>query len=161
MLSDQRRGVPVGGIVPLHVRDHADRARGAVRGQDLVRLARGEAHRLLGQHVLARPKGIDHHPAVRVGARDEHGVERLPQELLVVGEPAGAPVVLTDVAECARRNVAQRHQVEALVKLPEVRQVHHLRDQPAADDADTDPRHALPSPAGPDPGSRVAAAHAR
>ena len=87
---NQRLDVAVGGIVPLHVGDHADGARGPVRGQDVVRLARREAQGLLGQHVLAGPQRIDDHLAVRVRARHQHGVERLPQKIPVVGEPPGA-----------------------------------------------------------------------
>jgi hypothetical protein len=59
----------------------------------------------------------------------------------MVGEPARHAVVIADDAKRARGDVTERGELEALVKLSEVREVHHLRDQPAADHANADPRH--------------------
>ena len=88
---DQRLDVSIGGVVPLHVGDHADGPRGPVGGQDLVRLAHGEAHRLLGHHVLPGAQRVDDHLAVRVRAQHHHRVQRLLQQLAVVRVPPGIP----------------------------------------------------------------------
>ena len=37
------------------------------------------------------------------------------------------------------RDVAHRDQLEPIGKLGQIRQVHHLRDQPASDHSDPDP----------------------
>jgi hypothetical protein len=95
--------------------------------------------------VLPGAQGVHDDLPVRVRAQHHHRVQRLLQQLAMVRVPPGDPVVVPDVPQSARRDVAQGHDLVELVKLLEMRQVHHLADQPTAHDADANPGHAASS----------------
>ena len=143
--ADERLDVPVGGVVALHVGDHAHGARRPMGGEDLVGLAHGEAHGLLGHHVLPRPQRVDDDLAVGVGAQHHDGVDLLLEKLAMVRVAPGDPVVVPHVLQGARRDITECHHLVELVQLLEVRQVHHLADQPTPHDADANPGHASSS----------------
>ena len=134
-------GVADGGIVALHVGDQAYGTRPRVGSQYLVGFAQCVAHRLLGENVLPRPKRVDDHLAVGVGAKDGDGLDLVCEQVTVVRRAPADVVVIGDVLQGRRRYVTERNHLVGVGELPEMGQVHHLGDQPAADDTDLDARH--------------------
>ena len=70
---------------------------------------------------------------VASGRQHEHGVERLGDQVSPVGKTARRGEEPARVIERFGRQVAERRDLEAVVQLGQVVEVHHLGDEPAAD----------------------------
>ena len=76
---------------------------------------------------------------VTAGRQHHHRVERFLEQRPPVGEAAAHPVTVTELIDNGARQIAQGRNLKAIIELPEVMQVHHLRDEPTADDANSNP----------------------
>ena len=91
--------------------------------------------------MLAGPRGVLGDDRV-VGSRHRHGVDVVPRKQVAVVEVRRrGRVASAQLAEHLRRDVAETTELEHR-ELVEERQVHHLGDPAAADDADADSGHA-------------------
>jgi len=76
---------------------------------------------------------------VTAGGQHHHRVERFLEQRPPVGEAAAHPVTVTELIDNGARQIAQGRNLEAIIELAQVMQVHHLRDEPTADDANSNP----------------------
>ena len=126
-----------GPVVQLHVADQRDEPARLGRLDERPRLLRRERERLLDEHVLAGGDRRRGDRGVVVGADDDR-VDRVGgDELAVVGRAQRDAVLLAELVDDARREVAEPAD-RVLRQLEQERQVHHLRDLAAADHADAD-----------------------
>jgi hypothetical protein len=133
------------GVEALHVPDLHDEPGTVASGDDPFALARGQAQRLLDQHVRARLERVDHDRCVRrVGRADDHRMDgRVGEQRAMVRVHAGHPVPRGDARARHRVGVRERDDAEPVVEPLQQRQVHRLCHQARADDADRHARHTL------------------
>src|SRR5437588_1783794 len=72
--------------------------------------------------------------------QNHHGIERLFEQVPPVGEAAADRIGVAQPVDNRARQIAERRDFEAVIELSQIVQVHHLRDQSAADDADAKSR---------------------
>ena len=88
----------------------------------------------------ALERGDGHRPVVAAGEDQDH-VERLGQELVGGGEQAVHTVLPTDLRQHDRIDVTERGDLEAVVQLAQIGQMHDLSDGAHANDPCPQPFH--------------------
>src|SRR5881227_113707 len=72
------------------------------------------------------------------GREHHHGVQRLLEKRRPIRESAADAVGIANPVHHSSGQVTDRHNLEAVVELPQIMQVHHLCDESATDDADAE-----------------------
>ena len=129
-------------VVALVVPDHEHAARALRLPHDAFRLRAAEPQRLLDEDVAPGRERSGRLRAVRAGAEHEHGLDaRIAQQSTGVGRDDRCRVPACHRVERPAIHFRQADQLEQVRPLGQRRQVHHLRDPAAADDADAQPPH--------------------
>src|SRR5918994_3600049 len=129
------------GVVLLHHPDH-QRLTGALgRCDDVISLAQGVRQWLLHQHMQpSLERGDGHRPVVTAG-ENQDDIERLGQELVGGGKQAVHAVLPADLRQHNRIDVTECGDLEAVVQLAKVGQMHDLSDRAHANDPRPQPFH--------------------
>ena len=128
----------VGRVEALHRPDLDDAAGLVARRDDRVGVGERDAHRLLDEDVEARVERVEHDLGVRAGGRaDDDGVEpaRVEQRAVVGVEPGDA-VARAERLPHGRARLRERRELKPVAERRQIRDVHRLGDEAAADDAD-------------------------
>src|SRR5436190_857463 len=129
------------GVEALHVPDLDDESGGVAAFGDLLRLALGEAERLLAEDVQARAEPGQHRVGVEgVGDSHDQRVELLPKER-VERLVRGCAVTLADRGPYGGRRVCDPDELEPVAERDQVGDVLDLCDQARPDDAHPKARH--------------------
>ena len=131
----------VAGVVLLHHPDHQRLAGALGGGEHLVGLAQGVGQRFLDEDVQPPLQRGDGHRRVVAAGQDQDGVERLGQQLVGGGEEPVHAVLAADLRQGDRIDVAERGDLEAVVQLAQVGQMHDLGDRAHADHPCPQPFH--------------------
>ena len=136
----------IAGIIALHVGHHDPPPAGPLGVEDALRLLHADGHRLLHEHVLACLQQVDGDLALAVevpGNADGLDVGVL-GEFHVAGVKPGDSVAILDLSPQFGPNLGNSGQL-AVLHRHDVRNVHLLRHEPAADITDLHFAHCVPS----------------
>ena len=136
-LVDQRFDQLVAGVVALHVANHEALPGFALCLEDGVGLDEGDRHRLLHEDILAGEQGLARELTLDgEGGGDSHGLDvGVGEQLLVVAVEPGDAESLLYLAAKLGAQLGEGEQAH-LRHRREVRQVHALRHEAAADVSD-------------------------